>query len=195
MLIDVENILSQQSPAAAGRPWYYAWGVSTLAHVSIILLLCGLTVNNSRQPEAIVDTRWSADADQQLTQTVELLSSSTTPTSLAAGGSRAAAASIRPPDRLQVDSPFSTESLIDGAVDQVLMSGALADDVGILLTASSGDSTGAGAGEGNGQGDGFFGIGAQGKRFVYVVDCSLSMNHPHASPSKTRFKRLKLELV
>ncbi|MBT6157446.1 MAG: VWA domain-containing protein [Planctomycetaceae bacterium] len=196
MPIDVGNILSQQTPASVGRPWYHALGVSTLAHVSVILLLSGFASSGLRQQEASVDTRWTADdADQQLTQTAELLSTSTTPTTLAAGGSRAAAASTLPPRRLQVTSPSSNETSIDGSVDQVLMSGALADDVGILLTASTGDSTGSGAGEGDGQGDGFFGIGAQGKRFVYVVDCSLSMNHPHASPSKTRFKRLKLELV
>lgn len=195
MLIDVGNILIQQTPPSVGRPWYHALGVSTLAHVGVILLLSGFASSNSRQSEPIVDTRWTADEEQPLIQTVELLSTSTKPTTLAAGGSRAAAASIRPPTRLQLDLPFPSETLYDGEVDQVLMSGALADDVGILPTANSGDSTGAGAGEGDGQGDGFFGIGAQGKRFVYVVDCSLSMNHPHDSPSKTRFKRLKLELV
>ena len=196
MPIDVGNILSQQAPVSVGRPWYHALGVSTLAHVSVILLLSGFASSEFRQQESTVDTRWTADGeDQPSTQAVELISTSTKPTTLAAGGSRAAAASILPPRRLQVTSPSSNETSIDGTVDRVLMSGSLADDVGILLTASTGDSTGSRAGEGDGQGDGFFGIGAQGKRFVYVVDCSLSMNHPHASPSKTRFKRLKLELV
>lgn len=56
---------------------------------------------------------------------------------------------------------------------------------------------GIGNGVGNGVGDGkqFFGIESEGKSFVYVLDCSMSMNHPHDSEAKTRFKRLKLELM
>lgn len=56
---------------------------------------------------------------------------------------------------------------------------------------------GQGRGEGNGIGDGkgFFGSVPEGKRIVYVVDSSRSMNHMHDSPSKTRFRRLKVELI
>ncbi|MDA1015447.1 MAG: VWA domain-containing protein [Planctomycetota bacterium] len=56
---------------------------------------------------------------------------------------------------------------------------------------------GTGQGEGEGQGDpnGFFGVPVVGQRIVYVVDCSRSMNHPHDSEAKTRFRRLKLEIT
>lgn len=62
-------------------------------------------------------------------------------------------------------------------------------------------STKPGAGQGRGEGDGighgkgFFGSVPEGKRIVYVVDSSRSMNHMHDSPAKTRFRRLKVELI
>ncbi len=58
---------------------------------------------------------------------------------------------------------------------------------------------GSGTGTGNGIGDGdateFFGLAPLGKRIVYVLDASLSMNRPHDSEANTRFKRVKIELV
>lgn len=62
-----------------------------------------------------------------------------------------------------------------------------------------GQDQGIGNGKGNGRegGDGksFFGLTSEGKSFVYVLDCSLSMNHPHDSDAKTRFRKMKLELA
>ncbi len=62
------------------------------------------------------------------------------------------------------------------------------------------DLNGSGAGEGEAQGtaDGnstFFGLPVAGKRVVYVVDASRSMNHPFPGPMMTRFGRVKQELV
>jgi len=61
------------------------------------------------------------------------------------------------------------------------------------------DLIGAGAGSGEGMGDGsgnsFFGLRPVGRKVAYVLDCSRSMNHPHNTAAKTRFKRMKLELV
>ncbi len=55
---------------------------------------------------------------------------------------------------------------------------------------------GAGTGDGAGNGAGFFGLTPEvGKKIVYVVDNSRSMNHPHDSEAKTRFRRLKVELI
>lgn len=48
---------------------------------------------------------------------------------------------------------------------------------------------------GNNAGGGFFSKAPPGKRFVYVVDASGSMNHPHDSESGTRFGRVKVELL
>jgi hypothetical protein len=67
----------------------------------------------------------------------------------------------------------------------------------------SGMGRGQGRGIGNGTGDGreggngksFFGPTTEGKSFVFVLDCSLSMNHPHDSEFKTRFRKMKMELA
>ncbi len=59
----------------------------------------------------------------------------------------------------------------------------------------SGIGLGDGDAAGDGTGNGFFGDTLTGQRFVFVLDCSRSMNHPHDSIAKTRFKRLKMELV
>jgi hypothetical protein len=67
---------------------------------------------------------------------------------------------------------------------------ALADAVS--LAGSGLDSQGLGASEG---GSAFFGGKVAGKRIVYVVDASQSMNHPHPGPMVTRFGRVKLELI
>lgn len=196
MTVQVGELSAEVTPAVVGRAWYYALGASTLAHVSVILALTGIVVATSDSSQSLVDTRWtSPDPSKTVTEIVTVQSTTATPTSQVSGGSQAAASMIASPNRVQVDSPFATESVFDAPFDDVLMSGALADDVGILLTIGTGDSTGEGNGTGDGKGDGFFGMAAQGKSFVYVVDCSLSMNHPHDSPAKTRFKRLKLELV
>jgi hypothetical protein len=58
-----------------------------------------------------------------------------------------------------------------------------------------GTGTGGGTGAGSGQGGQFFGIPGGSQRIVFVVDASRSMNMPHPSEAKTRFKRLKLELL
>ncbi len=64
------------------------------------------------------------------------------------------------------------------------------------LSKSRGSGTGSGSGIGPGSGPGFFGLAPpEGRQIVFVVDSSRSMNHPHESEAKTRFRRLKIELV
>ena len=58
-----------------------------------------------------------------------------------------------------------------------------------------GDGDGIGDSEGSDAADSFFGLRPIGRRIVYVLDCSRSMNHPHDTEAKTRFKRMKLELI
>ncbi|TXT22538.1 MAG: hypothetical protein FD138_3397, partial [Planctomycetota bacterium] len=61
--------------------------------------------------------------------------------------------------------------------------------------AGLGSGRGQGVGVGRGDGKSFFGLATEGKSFVYVLDCSLSMNHPHDSEFKTRFRKMKMELA
>lgn len=77
--------------------------------------------------------------------------------------------------------------------------GGLADIVGAAIgqkgRATDGDASG-GAVRGGGSGKAsFFGVGSTGRRIVFVVDASNSMNHPYAGEAKTRFGQLKLELA
>jgi len=67
---------------------------------------------------------------------------------------------------------------------------------------SSGFGNGVGAGMGNGVGDGvgdgdgaYFGMKSDRKSFVFVVDASSSMNRPYPGFTKSRFGRVKLELL
>lgn len=56
-------------------------------------------------------------------------------------------------------------------------------------------SGGSVAGTGEDLGSGFFGSAESETSVVFVVDNSRSMNRPHDSPAKTRFRRVKVELV
>lgn len=60
---------------------------------------------------------------------------------------------------------------------------------------NGGAGTGQG-GQGTGSGGGgFFGLSVKGKSTVFVVDASMSMNMFHPGPARTRFNRVKLELL
>ena len=60
----------------------------------------------------------------------------------------------------------------------------------------SGSGTGTGDGTGSGSGSGrFFGLNKKYKSIVFVVDASGSMNMPHPGPLRTRFNRVKYELL
>lgn len=75
--------------------------------------------------------------------------------------------------------------------------GAPTNRVGSGLGRGQGQGIGNNKGNGREGGDGksFFGLTAEGKSFVFVLDCSLSMNHPHDSEAKTRFRKMKMELA
>ena len=112
------------------------------------------------------------------------------------GGARSAAALLtrasRETAQVQPPSP-ARESAVNWLREEFSANG-LADEVGRLASAD-GKRSADGRGAGDGNGDGFFGARMTGRRFVFVVDCSRSMNHPHKSEAKTRFRRLQLELL
>jgi hypothetical protein len=59
----------------------------------------------------------------------------------------------------------------------------------------SGEGNGIGNGTGDGTGASFFGLSAQGRKFVFVVDASSSMRRPSHGPERTLFNRVKLEIM
>lgn len=87
--------------------------------------------------------------------------------------------------------PFLTSAW--GTADLTATVKLAASGLGKKKTGGSGSGTGTGIGDGDSAG--FFGLNPVGKRVVYVIDASRSMNRPHDSEAETRFKRVKLELV
>lgn len=59
----------------------------------------------------------------------------------------------------------------------------------------TGEGTGRGTGDGSAEAGAFFGLQVRAQSVVFVVDASGSMNLPHHSQWKTRFRRLKVEIV
>lgn len=79
-----------------------------------------------------------------------------------------------------------TTSSLTEAVSPIVQSSNLSEG-------GQGDGTG-GDGDGSGEDD-FFGLDLKGTSVVFVVDASSSMNFPHPGPAKTRFGRVKIELM
>lgn len=114
-----------------------------------------------------------------------------------ADGPPAAVAAENPskPVRLSVHAqPLGSQWLSDSR-----SRGGLADVVGAAIgqhgPATDGDANGGSGRGGAGGKASFFGLGAGGRRIVFVVDASASMNHPYLGEAKTRFGQIKLELA
>ncbi|GAB4149135.1 MAG: hypothetical protein Tsb009_23270 [Planctomycetaceae bacterium] len=70
--------------------------------------------------------------------------------------------------------------------------------LGKTISPLSGNGSGTGHGNGNGGGKGLGGIFGQtepGKSYIYVIDCSKSMNYRNSDRTSSRFQQVKIELV
>lgn len=180
-----------------GRSWCAALGVSTLLHLGVIVLLASLAIELGYRSDDGVETRWTPQDERVVPARLDSPPPLTVEMSLLPGGERSVTGIIEQPRPLDVPPPRHVEAELLPDAESVLLAPDLADDVGRLLAIGheNGSGEAGGEGDGSGEGKGFFGINHRGRRFVYVVDCSGSMNRPHDSPSKTRFRRVKLELV
>ena len=171
-----------------------ALAVSAVVHIGLILLCAGFYWGLVPSTTLFgIDTRWSEqppveefelekivllpplkteEAGGRLTQAAPML-----------GSLKATSSSL---------SPSLRETFSEHPDDVPLFEGLL-EEVGDFSGGSQYSESGSGTR--TGRGEGFFGSHVKGMRFVYVVDASRSMNHPHDSEAKTRFKRLKMELV
>ena len=206
--------LKKLSTAAFWRGWLHglqkdlqetgswAFGFSTLMHVALIVLLGGIWIFTRPTPQiAQLDSRWT-DRSQTpvLDAPLEMAWAQTEETSDAGGSRSSAAISSAPahnPQPLRTvgqGAEMAGEWFSDAVADDEL--GTELSDLDGWRNGLSGIGTGTGNGNGNGDGNGggFFGAKATGRSIVFVVDCSNSMNRPHASAG-TRFRRLKLELL
>jgi len=174
------------------RCWYVALGISLAVHMGTLALLTlwGLapvamisTVNlDSRWEESatdpepfVLDTKLPEFANPEQTNQLSTQSSLFAMTS-----------SAHTTQRVVTPTPTQAVPVTDG-----ISKNELATNLGSSMAIHSGT----GDAEGSGDGKGFFGADLQGKSVVFVVDRSKSMNHPHPSKAKTRFKRLKLEIL
>jgi len=196
-----------ESPEPQNSPWFahpvfVSCSVSTMIHVAV-LTVCGLIwfliphgpvgagVDSQLLESTIVEPPEPVELAEVTTQLVSA------DVELTSGG-ESRAHLVQPAPELEVAPRDRT--FLSTAATQSEWTGTniteTIDLVGSALAniASDGDGSGTGDGDGNGTG-GMFGLRPVGKRFVYVLDCSKSMNHPHDSEAKTRFKRMQIELV
>jgi hypothetical protein len=196
VLSAVRHRLSHTLRRAAGDPAHAALGVSAAAHLALFALLACLWLDLRELPSAAaLDSRWTpaemplplVDVEPPAAETVIELTDG--------GRSAADSVAIAEQPALFPTLPTTAPSEADA---ELLLAGGLADEVGAVASGDDDGDGGSGTGQGGGAGDGdgrFFGAEGHGRRFVYVVDRSGSMNYPHDSEAKTRFRRLKFELL
>lgn len=181
------------------RRWVRALSIAAAAHLALLVVLFLVVFESTPDRAARLDSSWATSESVEfdaLTPVAPLVVAATP-----SAGGRAArstwseveptpaviASPLRPSarGRLPVGTASSGESLLAAAPART---DGDADD-------GAGRGDGIGDGNGDGSGQGFFGIGTPGRTFVYVVDASSSMLALHDSPAKTRFGRVRVELV
>ncbi|QDU40610.1 von Willebrand factor type A domain protein [Maioricimonas rarisocia] len=184
------------------RDSYGAIAASMGMHIVLLSMLAMFAyAPREDQDTLLVQTEWaetssSANLDEPLPMEVE------TPTEDGGGshiGDVVTALASDVPD----PNPFVDQSLVApidtaGSTPDLF---SLREKVSLSGGGGAGRVQGSGSGQGTGNGAGdeegssFFGLNAPGKKFVFVVDGSGSMNRPFPGPAKTRFGRVKLELI
>lgn len=160
--------------------------VTAVWHLVVVVVLASLNIHVGSVGTELLETRWSADATPVEVEEIEF---PTEPSeSSDAGGSvlQLSSASlihqqvtVAPKLVLSSQSQIATTSALENLAQRV----------------PGYRTSGLGLGDGTGDPGSFFGAKPAGKRIVYVVDRSLSMNHAHNSEALTRYRRLKYELV
>ena len=185
------------------QAWYVSLATSTVLHLGLVAAMSlWLLAGPSVVAVPRVDTRWTTSSPSEPETLLNETEVQVTEESLQAGGATAAVR-LLPARSMAVRRVAPVREVVSRSsfqADPVLTDGDLTEGIGEGISAaevSALDSGGfgGGTGQGDGTGSGFFGVNVRGERFVYVVDGSRSMNHPHDSLAKTRFRRLKIELV
>jgi hypothetical protein len=208
------SVLNQPTDAAGvgshnpgSRTLLSACAVSLVLHVCL-LAACGLIwflvpQSGMQLPSidallVVSDSDVSADGELQFENTVVLVEVSPP---LATGGQSMAeyqSPLTNPADSLM---PTGEQTLLSASIIGSPWQNANVGGATTPVGSASGSRDGLGFGDGIGDGEGsdaadsFFGLRPVGRRVVFVLDCSRSMNHPHDTEAKTRFKRMKVELI
>lgn len=202
--MSIRQILNHCWATNSGR----ALTVSLLLHATLASW-AALSFYQVRK-DSTLDQRMHAafEADSRQTEfPLEIMTLAQEPEPLTNGGSSGSPLAVLVPDPTLTDPLAIDHAVTVNAVDlesviAANLSSAVASNSGLIGNGKGrgkeqGIGNGEGSGIGNGKGNGkqFFGMPTEGKSLVYVLDCSLSMNHPHDSEAKTRFIRMKLELI
>lgn len=174
-------------------------GVSTAVHLALVAALAFVWWQLPAPPSGNINAIHSVDPSLDESEPVEftelpdIVAAPTTESAVPSGGSIAA---------LKQATSFSRDlapaSPAMGQTAAATWQNWMSDDVSAaaeLAAPRVGAGDGTGAGIGSDGGDSFFGLEHSGRRIAYVLDCSRSMNHPHNTDAKTRFKRMKIEVV
>lgn len=168
--------------------------ISTILHVILIIVLAAITMATRHESEDSIPATWSEvlqeeaiEDDWEATVPVHFQAES-------AGGAAALAGVVRPRPAgvvVQLASDPGELAVAETWGD----SGSLGESVQALSSAGRQSGQGTGDRDGDGSGTGFFGADRSAQSIVFVVDCSSSMNQPHESTAKTRFRRVKIEML
>jgi hypothetical protein len=202
--------------ASNERPWYYAVAASSGLHLALIAVAgwIFLDVKASVRP-ADIEAAWvQGDAPEAVAPSTRVLElpagpggTDKEPTSPGPSNIRSTGAGdqVGQPPRMAVQFARESRPLTSQWLAGSRSGKGLTDLVGPVIYGADGrpDGTGGGGGGTGGTGGGsgggmkstFFGVHADARRVVYVVDASTSMNRPYDGEGKTRFGQMKIELA
>lgn len=203
-LVDVDEVTGHHY---CSRTLLSACAVSLIVHASLLSIFCLIWFalpHVSDQTPAIDATIAKSDSEDSDMGDLQLNESfpvaEMTPPLIIGGQSMATVqtAVSNPVDSLMPTGEQTLLSVSDiGRPWQNADVGGVTSPVGGAIGSREGAGVGDGFGDGEGSdaADSFFGLRPVGRRVVFVLDCSRSMNHPHNTEARTRFKRMKIELI
>ena len=198
MTANVEKLLSSPSKLLEQST---PFAVSMVFHLTLLSLLALAVIPLKREkPVTTIVTDFSGEESQLAPVHLEQKTFSSEPSQSSSGMVKTTHAFQAHVPNASVDaSPTSAEAVPLELSSTGIPAGSLTEKITPLALNSSAASSGDGNGNsGKGKGDGgdeFFGLDLKGASVVFVVDASGSMNFPHPGPAKTRFGRVKIELV
>jgi len=177
----------------------HRWGVaaSFIVHVAVVVALANLVrFDQSRELGFAITSVWR---EPLVHEELELSPLSDVPLifdpQAQAGGTESAEAAADWQDTTRL-AALLVEPAFFGPATTASISGAKPPRAAKIAKAPTSRGNRHGAGNGLGTQPGFFGMTPpDASRVIFVVDGSRSMNHPHDSELKTRFRRVKFELL
>ena len=178
------------------RRWGASFALSLVVHLTVLAGLGSYWLKTVSQMGSDggegIESSWSDSESVQETSIRAELSQAVVANDVSQSRTRQSVPVLYQPAAAQanVDLALETDFAVAGSIHDLSVIQGLSDKVTITSIVSRGSAS-----SGDGASQGFFGSQAAGTRFVYVIDSSGSMNHPHPSEAKTRFGVLKLEMM